>query len=187
MTFDETMALLYLGKRLFPRDKSMGKDAQEMAEIGEVWTEMLRDIPFDLAKAALTAHAANSPYAPAISEIRACAKRMTEPEPLTADEAWSLAIKAIRRFGHGTCRDRNGKFPSDRARESVPPEVWRVMDRMGYTSMCLSDNVDLLRGQFIRAWERQQQRKAERESILPFLPEGLREKVLGLTSGQEGQ
>lgn len=184
MTFDETMALLYLGKRLFPRDKSLDKGPEEMTEIGEAWAEMLKDIPFDLAKAALTAHAASSPYAPAISEIRSYARKMTEPEGITAEEAWSLAIKAIRRFGSAPYKDAQGKYPYQRARDSLPPEVWRVVDLMGYNSMCMSENADVLRAQFIRAWERQQQRKAERESILPFLPEALREKVLAISDGQ---
>ena len=65
MTYDETMALLYLAKKLYPRDKSLDKNAKEMAEIGDVWAEMLQDIPFELGKAAVAAHAAGSPYASA--------------------------------------------------------------------------------------------------------------------------
>ena len=93
MTYDETMALLYLAKKLYPRDKSLDKNAKEMAEIGDVWAEMLKDIPFELGKAAVAAHAAGSPYAPAISEIRAYARKMTEPAQLSADEAWERQQK----------------------------------------------------------------------------------------------
>ena len=186
MTFDETMALLYLAKKLFPRDRSMGKDPNEMAEIGEAWAEMLRDIPFEVGKAAVAAHAASSPYAPAISEIRAYARRMTEPEPLTADEAWALARKAMSRYGCAPYKDlATGKYPHQLAREHTPPEVWRVMELMGYASMCRSENTDALRGQFIRAWERQQKKRAERESVLPFLPEGLKQKFLAISDGEE--
>ena len=102
MTYDETLALLYVAKKLYPRDKSLDRDAKEMAEIGDAWAEMLKDIPFELGKAAVAAHAAGSPYAPAISEIRAYARKMTEPRELSADEAWELARKAIARFGSGT-------------------------------------------------------------------------------------
>ncbi len=184
MTLKEMISLLFLAKNLYPRDKSLDKPQSELMDLAKIWAEMLKDIPFDLAKAALTAHAASSPYAPAISEIRSYARKMTEPEGITAEEAWSLAIKAIRRFGSAPYKDAQGKYPYQRARDSLPPEVWRVVDLMGYNSMCMSENADVLRAQFIRAWERQQQRKAERESILPFLPEGLREKVLAISDGQ---
>jgi hypothetical protein len=181
MTFEETMALLYLAKKLFPRDKSMGGSTREMAEIGEAWTELLQDIPFELGKAAVAAHAASSPYAPAVSEIRAYARKLTEPPRLSADEAWAVALGTIRRYGCSPVRDvATGKFPHERARENTPPEVWRVMELMGYRSMCMSENIDVLRAQFIRAWERQEQVRQEREQLLPFLPEAVKEKVLGI-------
>ena len=181
MTFEETMALLYLAKKLFPRDKSMGGSTREMAEIGEAWTELLQDIPFELGKAAVAAHAASSPYAPVVSEIRAYARKLTEPPRLSADEAWAVALGTIRRYGCSPVRDvATGKFPHERARENTPPEVWRVMELMGYRSMCMSENIDVLRAQFIRAWERQEQVRREREQLLPFLPEAVKEKVLGI-------
>ena len=185
MTYEETMALLYLAKKLFPRDKSMGANPKEMAEIGEAWAEMLKDIPFELGKAAVAAHTASSPYAPAISEIRAYARRMTEAPRLSADEAWSLAIGAIRRYGSGPYKRYPAKkFPWELARDSLPAEVWHVMELMGYQSMCRSENEDVLRAQFIRAWERQQKVREERENMLPFLPPALREKMKALAGGE---
>ena len=73
------------------------------------------------------------------------------------------------------------------ARDSLPPEVWHVMELMGYQSMCMSENVDVLRGQFIRAWERQEQLRQERAAILPVLPEGVKEKYLAIGDGEEGE
>jgi len=82
MNPQEVMALLYMEKRLFPREKGLDVPPEELSNIAETQAEMLRDIPFELGKAAVAAHAASSPYAPAISEIRAYARKMTEPEPL---------------------------------------------------------------------------------------------------------
>ena len=185
MTFEETVALLYLAKKLFPRDKSLGKDAREVTEIGEAWTELLKDIPFEVGKAAVAAHAAGSPFAPAISEIRAYARKLTEPPQLSADEAWALARQAITRYGAAPYKSfTTGKYPYEMARDSLPPEVWRVMELMGYTSMCRSDRPEVVRAQFIAAWERQQRVQEERENLLPFLPEGLKEKFLALDAGK---
>ena len=185
MTYDETMALLYLAKKLYPRDKSLDKNAKEMAEIGDVWAEMLQDIPFELGKAAVAAHAAGSPYAPAISEIRAYARKMTEPAQLSADEAWEKASWAIRRFGSSPNKIVNsGKDSREEAQESLPPEVWRVMDMLGYNYMCKSDRPETIHNQFIEAWERQQKRKEEQTNMAPFLPPALKEKVLAIGERQ---
>ena len=183
MTFEETVALLYLAKKLFPRDKSLGRDAREMAEIGEAWSTLLRDIPFEVGQAAVAAQAASSPYAPAISEIRAYARKLTEPPGLSADEAWALCIRAVRRYGYGPKNYTTGKYPHEMARDSLPPEVWHVMELMGYTSMCRSEKPEVVRAQFIAAWERQQQRQRERENLMPFLPEALKEKFLAIGDG----
>ena len=181
MNAQEVMALLYMEKRLFPREKGLAVPPEELTAIAEAQAEMLKDIPFELGKAAVAAHAASSPYAPAVSEIRAYARKLTEPPRLSADEAWAVALGTIRRYGCSPVRDvATGKFPHERARENTPPEVWRVMELMGYRSMCMSENIDVLRAQFIRAWERQEQVRREREQLLPFLPAGVKEKVLGI-------
>ena len=184
MTLKETVSLLFMAKNLYPRDKGLACSREELNAMAEAWTEMLKDIPFEVGKAALAAHAASSLYAPAISEIRAYARKLTEPPRLSPDEAWSLAIRAIRRYGSGPYKNvSTGKYPYERARDSLPPDVWRVMELMGYQSMCHSTNEDVLRAQFIKAWERQEKRREERENLLPFLPEGLRERFLALDSG----
>ena len=181
MNLKETIALLYLAKNLYPRDKGLDVTASALTNMAKAWTELLQDIPFELGKAAVAAHAASSPYAPAVSEIRAYARKLTEPPRLSADEAWAVALGTIRRYGCSPVRDvATGKFPHERARENTPPQVWRVMELMGYRSMCMSENIDVLRAQFIRAWERQEQVRQEREQLLPFLPEAVKEKVLGI-------
>ena len=181
MTLQETVTLLYLAKNIYPRDRGLDKTGDELMDMAKVWSELLQDIPFELGKAAVAAHAASSPYAPAVSEIRAYARKLTEPPRLSADEAWAVALGTIRRYGCSPVRDvATGKFPHERARENTPPEVWRVMELMGYRSMCMSENIDVLRAQFIRAWERQEQVRREREQLLPFLPEAVKEKVLAI-------
>ena len=181
MNGQEVMALLYMEKRLFPREKALAVSPEELTAIAEAQAEMLKDIPFELGKAAVAAHAAGSPYAPAISEIRAYARKMTEPAQLSADEAWALAHRAIARFGSSPNKIVNsGKYPREEAQESLPPEVWRVMDMLGYNYMCKSERPETIHNQFIEAWERQQKRKEEQTNMAPFLPPALKEKVLAI-------
>ena len=180
MTLDEITKLLCFCKMLYPRDRSFDKTPGEMSEIAQAWAVMLQDIPFELGKAAVSAHVANCPYAPAISEIRAYARKFAEPEAISAEEAWAKAIRAVRRYGTGPRNFTTGKFPYEMARDSVPAEVWRTMDLLGYQAMCLSENTDVLRAHFIRTFERQRQLREERQALLPFLPEDARQKVKGL-------
>ena len=185
MTLNETLALLFLAKNMYPRDKGMDKSDDDMLAMAKVWTELLYDIPFEVGKAAVAAHGAGSPYAPAISEIRAFARKMTEPPAMSADEAWAIAQRTMRRYGCSPYKEyATGKYPADYARENTPPEVWQVMERMGYRSMCLSENTDVLRAQFLKAWERQQQRREEQKTVVPFLPEGLRATFFALQGGK---
>ena len=188
MNGQEVMALLYMEKRLFPREKALAVSPEELTAIAEAQAEMLKDIPFEVGKAAVAAHAAGSPYAPAISEIRAYARRMTEPRELSVDEAWELARKAMSRYGSQPYKVYpQGKYPSQLARESLPPEVWRVMDMIGYTYMCRSEKPETIRSQFMETWQRQQKRQAEEAAMAPFLPPALREKVKALAEGEGGE
>ena len=82
MTLQETVTLLYLAKNIYPRDRGLDKTGDELMDMAKVWSELLQDIPFELGKAAVAAHAASSPYAPAVSEIRAYARKLTEPPRL---------------------------------------------------------------------------------------------------------
>ena len=184
MTLQETLSFLYLAKNLYPRDKGLDRPEEELLDMARAWSEMLKDIPFEVGKAAVAACAAGSPFAPAISEIRDYARKLTEPPQLSADEAWALARQAIARFGSAPYKNyTTGKYPHEMARDSLPPEVWHVMELMGYTSMCRSEKPEVVRAQFIAAWERQQQRQRERENLMPFLPEALKEKFLAIGDG----
>ena len=184
MTLQETITLLYLAKNLYPRDKGFDKADDDLMDMAKAWASLLQDIPFEVGKAAVAACAAGSPFAPAISEIRDYARKLTEPPQLSADEAWALARQAITRFGSAPYKNyTTGKYPHEMARDSLPPEVWHVMELMGYTSMCRSEKPEVVRAQFIAAWERQQQRQRERENLMPFLPEALKEKFLAIGDG----
>ena len=177
MTTKETLALLYLAKTLYPRDKSLDLGPDRLHDMAQAWAELLEDVPFELGKAALKAHGMKCPFAPAISDIRDYARRLTEPERLTPEEAWHIAHEAIRKIGWSPYPHYPSMATSeDRARANTPPEVWHVMELLGYRDMCLSENTTALLAQFMKAWERQgekQQRQKELQRLLPSTPTAL--------------
>ena len=195
MTLQETITLLFLAKNLYPRDKGLNRSDEELMDMAKIWSEMLKDIPFGVGKSAVGAHAASSPYAPAISEIRAYARKLPHPREMTGEEAYAIAMKTIRRFGNAPYKDfATGKYPYERARENTPPEVWRVMELLGYRNMCMSENRELLRSQFLQTWDKLDREQREQEALAPFLPreeqaqlpEAGREEPARLPQGEGG-
>ena len=73
------------------------------------------------------------------------------------------------------------------AKRNVPPDVWEVMELMGYADMCASENADVLRGQFMRIWNSRADREHEYKVVSPIVPQ-LIEKVANnlLMGGENG-
>ena len=187
MTKTETVQLFVIIKSLFPRDDAFRNATPDMVS---AWTEMLADIPFDHAKAAVKAAVATSPFPPSIAEIRDYATRITAPKRMSADEAWGIASECIRKYGLQTRRIapdaevvtvvRVGEpvrvRPSGREYEAkfhCPPEVWDMLKRMGYADIVRSESPDVVRGQFMKAWASHDAEKKE-ERVLGVVPEILK-------------
>lgn len=194
MTKSETVQLFVIIKSLFPRDEAFRNATPDMVS---AWTEMLGDIPFDHAKAAVKAAVATSPFPPSIAEIRDYATRLTAPKRLSADEAWGIAQDVIRTYGTRTvlkegCEEKPPEYsdatvdvityrcvkrqPSVReyeAKRHCPPEVWEMLERLGYADCVRSDNPDVVRGQFMKYWAGHDTEKRE-ERVLGIVPEILK-------------
>lgn len=169
MTIDETVKLFAVVAALFPRDSAFAGADRLMAQS---WNAMLTDIPYQVAEAAVQAQAAVSPFPPSISEIREKATRLAKPElARTADEAWSYAISAVRTYGH---------LRWDEAKKSMPGDVAEAVERFGFMDICMSENVDVVRGQFMRAWDNNSKRRAEQECLPPSVKAIAERMKLGL-------
>lgn len=187
MTKSETVKLFVIIKSLFPRDDAFKNATPDMVS---AWTEMLADIPFDHAKAAVKAAVATSPFPPSIAEIRDYATRLTAPKRMSADEAWGIASECIRKYGLQTRRaspeietvtvvrfgDPVRTKPSGMEYEAkfhCPPEVWKMLKHMGYADIVKSDNPDVVRGQFLKAWGAHDT-EAKEQRVLGIVPEILK-------------
>lgn len=185
MNKKETVALFGLIAALYPRDN---KFANPDAIMRDAWAEMLQDIPFDHAKAAVKAAVANSPFPPSISEIRDYATRLNKNRRMTADEAWAVAAEVMREYGTRTVPIDGFKpevvvvrfgepvkpTPSGveyEAKRHCPPDVWEHLRRMGYKDVCESENPDVVRGQFMRTWAAHDEEARETRVIGGVVPE----------------
>lgn len=204
MTKTETAALFALISTLFPREDAFRNARKETVA---AWAEMLQDIPFDHAKAAVKASVAASPFPPSIAEIRDYATRLNGPRRLTAEEAWGIASECIRTYGTKTVPkagfvDQKYEFvrfgepvrvrPSGleyEAKRHCPEDVWALLQRMGWKDICESENPDVVRGQFMRAWSSHDAEAKEVRvlgSIVPELVKAITGEVLAqLGAGDE--
>lgn len=200
MTKNETVKLFAIIKALFPRDDAFKNATPDMVV---AWAEMLADIPFDHAKAAVKAAVSTSPFPPAISEIRDYATRITGPRRMTAEEAWGAACEAMHTYGlrmvlKDGCTQPKKEPPARfgepvrvqpvyveyEAKRHLPPEVWAILERMGYADVYRSEAPDVVRGQFMRAWGLHDREATERRVLGGVLPEFVR--MLGETMSLEG-
>lgn len=188
MNKQETAALFGLIAALFPRDEKFAKADREMVI---AWAEMLADIPFDHAKAAVKAAVSTSPFPPSVSEIRDYATRLTGARRMTAEEAWGQACEVIRQYGTRTVlKEGAEEKPPEYGELTVEtriyrtvkpqpclrqyeaelhcdPEVWKLLKNMGYKAVVESDAPDVVRGQFMRAWAGHDQEAKEERVIVP--------------------
>lgn len=154
MTDDQTGELIALTLANFPhmQDKAMRPTIA-------LWSEMLKDIPYPTAKAALFKVLSTAKFWPNVAEIREAAMKLTVgAAPLVAD-AWAQVREAIKR---------------DRPDSSLHPAIQRAirgfggLDGIGY-----SENIDIIRSQFFKIYEP----VAKDEEQQAMLPESVRKFI----------
>lgn len=209
MKKQEVVKLFMAIAKLFPRDSAFINADMEMVEM---WAEMLEDITFEQGMSAVKASVSTSPFPPSIAEIRDYATRLNGTRRLTAEEAWGQASEVIRTYGTNTvlkegvtektpeysdvvvetrvykCVKPQGVTRQYEAERHCDPEVWKLLRNMGYKSVVESDNPDVVRGQFMRAWDSHNTEAKEARVIGGVVPELFASGILGnlLGGGETG-
>lgn len=136
----------------------------------DLWFRQLQDVPYPVAEAVLAKWVATNKWSPAISDIRDGMAEIQNGGP--ADdwgEAWDQAMTAIRRFG---------SYDEDGALASLPPLTRETVRRLGYKSLCWSENQVADRANFRQVYEILSKRKVETDKI----PLPVRETLKALTA-----
>ncbi len=168
MTKQEIGALLALATANFP-----SMQEKDMRPTANLWSEMLSDIPFDIAKAALIKVLATARFWPTVAEIREAAAEIINPQLPSPIEAWGEVVQAIKIYG---------LYRQEEGLNSLSPITKRVVQNIGWREICLCEQPDIIRGQFRMAYEQYAKRERE-EAILPAEVKQLagdRNKVLRL-------
>ncbi len=124
-----------------------------------VWARFLSDITPEEAGAALELLAATRTFPPSIAEVRQAVARLRAPEVarLTAPEAWEQVRREIARVG------------SYGEPTGLAPLVRRAVDTLGWREICLSENPEAVRRQFLEVYETYRRRALEAAAVSPAL------------------
>jgi len=132
-----------------------------------IWYELLGDLDFKIVKIAVEKLIIQSPYVPAISDIRKQAVEIMHPS-IDATEAYGEVRRAIKEYGYDYAPEAFG---------SMSPLTRKVCEYIGWQNICLSEEPSVIRGQFLKMYE--QLREREQKEML--LPEGLKKEMLALS------
>jgi len=152
MKTDEIATLVTLALANYPgiQDKDMGPTVA-------LWEKMLSDIPYEIAESALIKVLATARFFPTVAEIREAAASIVNPAIPSAAEAWGEVVQAIRRYGY---------YREEEALASLSPATAQVVRWIGWQEICICEEVDVIRGQFRRAYE-EHAGNVRQEAVLP--------------------
>lgn len=137
----------------------------------ELWYRQLQDIPYEVAEAVLSKWVSANKWSPSIADIRegmaAIASGGQTPD---WGQGWNQAMEAIRKYG---------SYDEPSALASLPPLTRETVRRLGYRSLCWSENQVADRANFRQVYEILTKRESEQRKI----PLPVRQKIAALTAG----
>lgn len=149
-----------------------------------LWAEMLSDIPYEVAEAAVKKFILESPYPPTIADIRKqVAEIMQDPaDNIDAATAWGEVVKALNHYGY---------YRPEEALASMSPRTAKIVRLMGWQNICMSEDPAVIRGQFIKMYEIYTQREKQEALLLQKLKQTIQQiaggKRLELIEGGKRQ
>lgn len=151
-------------KKFFAYISAVTTDTNPSAAKVQVYWDALNDLNFDVAMIAAKKIIATleSPFLPMPAIIRKAVVEITQPPVLTAGEAYEKVLKAINRFG---------SYKETEALESLDLITRKATQAIGWKSLCLSEEPDVVRGQWRKAYEA----IAQREQAEAKVPQSLKE------------
>ena len=164
MTYKEFAKMAAAMRAYYPREKILPDNASR-----DLWYKHLEDIPYETAVVALNKWVSVNKWPPTIADLREAALEVSTDAIPDWSEAWETVLNAIRRFG---------PYRQTEAMESLDDMTRTVVRRLGFMTLCSSENVAADRANFRTIY----QIMAERTRREAQLPEPLR---LAIESNRE--
>lgn len=149
MLASESVGLVKRLRAAFPRQPITVENAA-------IYAEMLEDLEFELADAAVRTAIATLKFFPTIAEIRDLAARRTVSMP-DAARAWEEVRKAFGSVG----RYREPKFSH--------VAIQATVSAMGWVEMCDSENIEATRAHFLKLYQHTCETTIRDANVRPML------------------
>lgn len=147
--FVAALKTFYPREQLLPNQQAMG-----------LWFQMLGDIPYQVAEAALQKWVATNKFSPTIAEIRELASSIQHGDVPDWGDAWQNVREAVQRYGW---------YRQEEAMASLDEITRECVRRIGFERLCHSEEPALERANFRMVYETMAQRRKTQEQ----LPTGL--------------
>jgi len=156
-------------QKFFKYISSVTTDTNPSPERTQVYWDLLNDLDFKVAMAAGKKVLATleNPFLPMPAVFRSMALNVTGQALPAAPDAWAEVLRAIRNFGI---------YREAEALESLSPLAKKAASAIGYRDLCLSENIDVIRGQFRMAYEALERR----ETMDAKTPQSLKDVIAGM-------
>ena len=151
----EVIAVMRLLNQAYPDAKYEINDT-----LIDLWAAILCKYELPVLKAAVTKLVAESSFVPKVADIVKQVRSLVSLGQPTAAEAWGIVSDNIRKYG-----PYNVKAGVD----ALPVMVRRVVDQIGYMSICMDEKPDVIRAQFMRMY----QETLDRDAEMLLLPDGV--------------
>ena len=126
----------------------------------QVWYEMLGDLEYSVVNIAIKKLIMQNTFPPAIAEVRKAVTELMNPEQVTSSEAWGEVTRAIRNYGY---------YREEEALASMSPITAQLVRYMGWREICMSEDIGVIRGQFLRMYEQIATREQEKQLLSPTM------------------
>jgi hypothetical protein len=139
-------------KKFFKYVSSVTTDTNPSPERTQVYWDLLNDLDFNVAMTAGRKVIATleNPFLPMPAVFRSAAVEITGPRIAAAPDAYGEVMRAIRNFG---------SYRQKEALESMSPLTRRAVEAIGWKEICISEEPDVIRGQFRMAYEALERRE----------------------------
>lgn len=143
--FASALRTYYPKEKLLPNEQAM-----------ELWFNQLQDIPYKVAEVTLYKWVATNKWSPSIADIREQVAEITQGAAKDWGEAWREVLNAVHNYG---------SYQQIEAMESLDELTRQAVRRVGYMSICMSENIATERANFRMVYEQLLERQKQDAQI----------------------
>lgn len=138
----------------------------------KIWFNLLKDLDYGVLSTAIQKYMMVETKPPTIADLRRYSAECQNVSVGDWSEEWERALKAIHYYG---------SYRENEALESLPELTRETVKRVGYKTICMSENVSIERANFRQIYEILKDRKSQDMQI-----SGRVKEMIGTLQGVKG-